>query len=124
MVLVFRKMGSAKKRLQLTEEEREEKLQSMSRTLKSFRGGGWFFLIFGCIMLLSFIPTLLDPEGMINVNGEPRNEWWIKAGILIFISLFPAIGSFLALSPKKRFENIFLSFQLFAEDYYKASTRK
>lgn len=103
-----------------TEEERSKRVSQFSPFLKSLRTTGWGFLIVGCIILLANLPSLLDPEATINVNGEPRKELWVKVLLTLFISIFPTLGSLIVFTPKQKLESFILEFQNFAERFYKA----
>lgn len=102
---------------QIAEEERNEKLEEIRPMLKACRGIGWMLLIIGSIILIGFLPTLLDPEATISVNSTPRSDLWTKISSLLFIVIFPIIGSLMAFFPQRRLESLFLSYKAQFESY-------
>ncbi len=84
---------------------------------KSLRSAGWAFLIFGSLGSIGFLVIAFRPEGSISIDGVPTTDFSKKLLVAGCSLLFPAMGSVLALTPKKKLEQCLAAFNRFARAF-------
>ena len=71
------------------------------RSLRVFRLAGVCFALIGGGMLVFFLVAAFDDAQSIRINDVDTKAFGPKMGAAAFVAVFPAIGVFLALMPKK-----------------------
>jgi hypothetical protein len=69
---------------------------------------GWWFIVLGGFMCLTFGNLMLDPEGVINYNGANTTSFEVKQNAFLFTVIFPVIGAILAFCPKRRLTKLLI----------------
>tara|TARA_B110000037_G_C17103520_1_gene498962 strand:+ start:1018 stop:1509 length:492 start_codon:yes stop_codon:yes gene_type:complete len=107
----------ASKMKTLTTEIGGEKLNRIRKGIRSVRWMGWTFFFVGSLMAVFQIPEFFAEDGIVMVNGQPRDELWVKISASLFMILLPIFGATLAFTPRKRIESCCLKFQMFSERF-------
>jgi hypothetical protein len=85
---------------------RNKAFVKIRRKRLGYRFTGWWFLVVGLIISVSFGQLLLDPEGVLNYNGVDTTDFDIKLNSFLFTLVFPVIGLVLILIPKRRINKL------------------
>lgn len=85
---------------------RNKAFVKIRRKRLGYRFVGWWFLILGLFMSVSFGQLMLDPEGVLNYNGVDTTDFDIKLNSFLFTLIFPIIGLILIIIPKRRINKL------------------
>ena len=87
--------------------------KKMKRFRGMFRFIGAMFCLVGGMLLISFVPLLLDPQATIVHNGTPTNAFGPKLSAVIFNLCFVIVGLFSLFSPSRFLNKLYIWRQSF-----------
>ena len=83
-------------------------LKVMKRHIRLYRFMGLMFAIIGTVLLMAFLPLLLDENATINYNGVPTNDFGPKLSSVIFTGSFVVLGLGFLFCPNRYLNNLFV----------------
>ena len=83
-------------------------LKKMKRHRRMYRFIGAMFTLVGCMLLVSFVPLLLNPEATILHNGVPTSDFSTKLSATLFVGCFSVLGLFFLFCPSKYLNKLFV----------------
>ena len=83
-------------------------LKSKRRHRRLFRFMGFIWALVGAMLLLSFIPLVLDPSASIGYNGSPTTAFAPKLSAALFAGSFLVAGLSFSFIPARMLDRLFV----------------
>ncbi|HEY8587118.1 MAG TPA: hypothetical protein VIL60_10405 [Rhodanobacter sp.] len=83
-------------------------LKKMRRHRRLFRFMGFVWALIGGMLLLSFIPLVLDPSASIVYNGAPTTAFGAKLSAALFAGAFLVAGLCFLFVPARMLDRLFV----------------
>ena len=80
----------------------------MKRHGRIYRFMGAMFCLTGSVLLITFLPLLLDENATINYNGAATSDFGPKLSAVLFTGSFVVIGLAFLFSPNRYLNRLFI----------------
>ena len=82
------------------------------RKMRRFRGSvrfiGFCWVLVGAMLLVGFVPLVLDPVGSITGNGVPTTAFGPKLSATLFIGMFVLVGACALFAPTRFLNHLYV----------------